>query len=82
MNHYCFDFYGAYVGHIDQDGLMYDPDGKPCARVAEDGSVHDLARRHLGHLDCQGSFLADDGTCPWYARDWKPLAPYRQESTS
>ena len=69
MDRYCFDFRGAYLGHIDEHGLFFDTQGTMRARVAEPG-IYDLDGQCLGRIDAQGSMFAKDGTCWGYVRNW------------
>jgi hypothetical protein len=69
MNLYCFDFFGVPVGYVDENGALFDRDGIKWAQL-RGREVYDLAGHYRGRLGAQGSFVAADGSCSWYVRDW------------
>jgi hypothetical protein len=70
MNFYCFDFHGAYLGHMDGSGTFFDGRGCKWARLADGRKVYDLDGIYRGHIDAQGSFFSERGICRGYLRGW------------
>ena len=75
MDLYCFDFRGAYLGRLDDEGMFFNGRGRKQGRVGERGRVYDLAGHYLGRIDAQGSLFAADGTCRGYVRNWTDAIP-------
>lgn len=75
MNLYCFDFFGAHVGHVDENGELFDSRGVKWGQLCDGHHVYDLEGRYRGRIGLQGSFLGEDGSCRWYVRDWDGQAP-------
>ena len=70
MNLYCFDFFGGYLGSMDEHGNVFDSRGYKWARVGESGEVCDLHGRPCGRIDLQGNFFTEQGVCRGYFRGW------------
>jgi hypothetical protein len=72
MDSYCFDFYGVYLGRVDDAGTFFDARGTKWGRVVGSDAVYDFNGNCVGRIDAQGSLFAADGRCRGYIRDWKP----------
>lgn len=70
MNLYCFDFFGGYLGSMDEHGNVFDSRGYKWARVSKGGRVYDLVGRAWGRIDLQGNFFTEQGVCRGYFRGW------------